>query len=117
MDMLTWILTMNGKRFSPDPYRLLILAKQNVEQAFPIALKNGIQYKHITGHKYLWPYSTVNNSCVIIYLVSVIVMVNNMLTGTSFVLTILNLFCQISNIHRNRKNSNEPQISIIQLQQ
>lgn len=28
-----------GKRFRPDPYRLLILAKQNVEKAFPIALK------------------------------------------------------------------------------
>lgn len=28
-----------GKRLRPDPYRLLILAKQNVEKAFPIALK------------------------------------------------------------------------------
>lgn len=55
MDMPTWILTMNGKSFNPDPCILLILAKQNVEKASPIALEWNSILIH-QGHTYLWPY-------------------------------------------------------------
>lgn len=47
VDTSTGILTMDGKSFSPDPQIPLILAKQNVEKAFPIALKwNSILIHH-----------------------------------------------------------------------